>query len=72
MGQFPSPVFALTQSSLLSPYESLSCDIRFFRVSFPINLVAFQASGGADPPPAEHLKPYLTETTGQGAARITY
>jgi len=32
-------------------------DIRFFRVSFSIKLVTFQASVGADPPSAEHPKP---------------
>jgi hypothetical protein len=29
------------------------------KVSFEIRLAAFQASGGADPPAAEHLKPYI-------------
>ena len=29
------------------------------KVSFKIRLAVFQAGGGADPPPAEHLKPNL-------------
>jgi hypothetical protein len=48
MGLFPSPVFALTQSSLLSPYESLSFDIRCSLVSFSIRAAGFLAGGWAD------------------------